>query len=667
MKTTLFLVFALPLAAQTPAAPQETTPAKTEAAKTEAPPAPSPAPATEDWISGSVDFGYRWLGTGGDFNTYRSVVNLGQGPKLFGLDLTIQPVSKRFADRIDIRANSWGGDPYNTARIDARKEGLYRFTWDYRNIAYFDFLPSFADPSKERGLFLNQRAFDTFRRTSDFELTLFPGHKISPYVAYSRSGGRGQGTTNITQQSNEYTVPNRIDNHSSLFRAGVQVEMNRWHLTLEQGVMSFEDNQQLLSGASPNFGNLTAPFFGQRLLLTSGQQSYGTTGGGVFTKALFTANPVSWANIYGQFLYSQPHSDTHFTEADSGNFINFATLSFYNGLTNLLDSRARQPQPSGSLAVELRPFRRVRIMESWSTDRLHNAGSAVLLEQLLLSGKLLSADNVASADRLVMNYNQQELNVLFDLTSKLTLRGGHRYVWGDASVPAAFILGSEGTESGVLRRNVGIAGLTFRSGQKARLSVDYEGSPGDRSYFRTSLNDYQRLRIEGRHQVLPSLLFSVHVGFLSNQNPAPGVNLDFLSRDNTLSAYWTPAGGKRIGVLAEYSRTTLRSDIGYRDPGTGAAGLSPYHERAHTGTLATDIALPGRGDVQPKLSLGGSFFKSSGTSPARYYQPFGKFLVPLGKHVQWNAEWRWYALTQPTYIYEGFRSHQFTTGFRLTK
>jgi hypothetical protein len=204
-------------------------------------------------------------------------------------------------------------------------------------------------------------------------------------------------------------------------------------------------------------------------------------------------------------------------------------------------------------------------------------------------------------------------------------------VWGDASVPAALVLGGQGNESGLLRRNVGLAGFTFRSAQKIRLSVDYEGSPGDRSYFRTSLNQYQRARIQARYQVLPALEITAHFGVLSNQNPAPAVNFDFLSRDNTLSAYWMPAGGKRMSILAEY------------------------------------IPLPAHGSMQPKLSLGGSLFDSGGTRPTRYYQPFGKFLIPVGKHVQWNAEWRWYGLTQQTYLYEGFRSFQFTTGFRLSR
>ena len=33
---------------------------------------------------------------------------------------------------------------------------------------------------------------------------------------------------------------------------------------------------------------------------------------------------------------------------------------------------------------------------------------------------------------LVNNYNQAEIDLFYDATSKLMLRGGYRYVWGDA-------------------------------------------------------------------------------------------------------------------------------------------------------------------------------------------------------------------------------------------
>jgi len=58
---------------------------------------------------------------------------------------------------------------------------------------------------------------------------------------------------------------------------------------------------------------------------------------------------------------------------------------------------------------------------------------------------------------------------------------------------------------------------------------------------------------------------------------------------------------------------------------------------------------------------------SSGTRATSYYQPLGRFSLPVHKHVQWNTEWRWYGFGETAYLYEGFRAHLFMTGVKLTK
>src|SRR6185295_6393226 len=137
-------------------------------------PEEKPVPA-ERSLTGSVDLGYRWIsGVGGSFDTYRSIVDLGEGPKLFGVDLTLAQPGNKFFDRAEIHGNNWG-DPYNTARARIVKTGIYDFSADYRNIAYFNFLPSFANPLIDRGVILNERSFDIHRRMANFNLELRPG------------------------------------------------------------------------------------------------------------------------------------------------------------------------------------------------------------------------------------------------------------------------------------------------------------------------------------------------------------------------------------------------------------------------------------------------------------------------------------------------------------
>ena len=52
--------------------------------------------ADDNWLTGFIDLGYRWLtGVGGSFDTYRSIVDLGSGPKLLATDFTIRDSRRR--------------------------------------------------------------------------------------------------------------------------------------------------------------------------------------------------------------------------------------------------------------------------------------------------------------------------------------------------------------------------------------------------------------------------------------------------------------------------------------------------------------------------------------------------------------------------------------------
>src|SRR5262249_5032089 len=190
MRYPLILVLLYPLEAQTPPpaeAKAQIDPKATAAPSAAAAPA-SPAVASDAWFTGSLDVGYRWgTDVAGSFSTYRSVVDLGSGPKLLDAEFTILDPKKRLFDRIEARGYNWGDDPYTTLHVNARKARAYDFNADYRNIAYFNALPSFADPLLARGVILDENSFDVRRRMTNLELNLLPGNWIVPYLAYDRN------------------------------------------------------------------------------------------------------------------------------------------------------------------------------------------------------------------------------------------------------------------------------------------------------------------------------------------------------------------------------------------------------------------------------------------------------------------------------------------------
>jgi hypothetical protein len=633
----------------------------------DASPPASPVPAAESSLTGYIDLGYRWrTDVGGSLDTYRSIINLGAGPKVLGADFSLLDPKHRAFDRVRVRASGWGGEPYQTFHLDAAKSKLYDFSADYRDIAYFDVLPSYADPLLARGITLDQQSFDTRRRTASFHLDLLPGHWLIPYLDYDRDSGRGTGATTFVTDANQFPVPNTTYDLTNLYRGGVRLEFRRFHATLEQGGTTFTNNQNVYQNPTgTNYGDVLTPVFGQTTDLTSLLAAYGVRGTSIYSKGLFTANAASWLDLYGQFLYSVPSTSVNYQQADTGNLLLQSQVLFYTSQQYLVTAASKLPHTSGSFGAEIRPFRRVWILQSWLTDRLHNTGSAASTQNLASAGV---SEQMAAllASSLVTNYNQEEINLIFDATSKLVLRGGYRYVWGDANDAVLPPAGLVSADQAKLRRNVGLGGITFRPTRKLSLTTEAEVASSGGAYFRTSLYDYQKVRAQARYQVLTSLGLTADFTLLDNQNPVPGVNYDYTARTESLSLFWSPGGGKSWDLQGSYTRSALRSNIGYLDPGTLTGETSLYRDNTHTATALFNVKLHHVAGRTPKITAGGSFFISSGSRPTSYYQPLATLWVPTGKKLNWFAEWRYYGYGEVFYLYEGFRAHTVTAGVRFT-
>jgi len=308
-------------------------------------------------------------------------------------------------------------------------------------------------------------------------------------------------------------------------------------------------------------------------------------------------------------------------------------------------------------------LKRMRIFESWMTDRYHDAAYPAFS---ITAGIPLPTGVSTVSPLEVVNYNQEQVDVMYDASSKITLRGGYRHIWGDATTgESPFFDPLGGTEQGKLDRNVGLGGVSFRASQKISFNLDYEGATSDHVYFRTSLNDYQKARARMKYQVLPSLALQSNLSVLNNLNHAPQIQYDFLSRDNSLGVYWTPKSGKHITLVGEYDRSTMHSTIGYLTLPFLTSAVSDYRDNAHTVTAAVDMVAPGT--VAAKLTLGGSMLISNGSQTTRYYQPLARFSFPMGRHLSWNTEWKYYGFQQDFYLYESFRTHLIMTGLKFIR
>lgn len=625
--------------------------------------AAGPAAAQSDAWSGSLDVRNRWVtDVSGSAQTYRSVVNLGEGPRLFDGDLHFSRPGARWADDAYLTLDSWGGDPYNTARFGAAKKGLYDLRVDYRNFVYFNNLPSFANPLLDSGLTLSERAYDINRRLFDVDLRLWPGRRWSPFANLSRSSGAGRGVTTFVSDADEFAVDSDIEDRLLTARAGLAASGKRWSATVEQGFSDFADNQAVYWSGDPNQGNRRTPFVGRDLTLSRLSQQYAVDGGGLFSRAIVQAQPWSRLSLTGQFLYSQPKVDaTQHSEAE-GQLVYLPYLASYSLFSEQSVTQASRPRPSANWSTELRITQRLRIVQSFYTDRFHLAGSAAI-HQLLNVSPELNVDG-ASNPRLALRYSQNQTDLIFEPERRVSIRAGHRYAWGEAMTTAPeFDLRPEPKTQAALRRHVALASAAARLfAGRLRLSAQAEYSPRSEAYFRTALDRYQREKFRVSYRLFTTLTIQGSFTNFSNRNEDPQIDLKTQSRLFSAGFSWAPKGRRDLSLVADYARSSLNSSILAVQLPFFGTDFANYQDDGHAGSLFLHSAVAGGA----RLKAGGSLFVGSGSRPTRFYVPQVELDGQLNERLRWVGEWKWFGFREQSYPLENFRSHVVSAGLRFS-
>ncbi|HEY2017265.1 MAG TPA: hypothetical protein VGH38_27355, partial [Bryobacteraceae bacterium] len=293
-----------------------------------------------------------------------------------------------------------------------------------------------------------------------------------------------------------------------------------------------------------------------------------------------------------------------------------------------------------------------RILQSWMTDRLHNASNAVQ------SGTFVASMLNQS---LATNYNSADTTVIADAGKGVILRGGYRYVWGDAFDTVLPAEGIPAVNHESISRQAALGGATWRPIQKLSLIGEFELGTSTGQYFRTSLYNYKKLRAMARYQLLDTLNISADYSILSNKDPNLSSAYKYLNHRESATLIWTPKK-KNYNLEATYEHCGYHSQISYLNPELLTPDLSVYTEYCH-GVTALLHAAYGKVEV----SGGGAVSLVSGSRPTAYYQPTARASYAVRKNMGLFAEWRYYGLSEAFYVFESFRAQTLTAGLRFTR
>jgi len=196
---------------------------------------PTPAAPAEDGINSggyqihsSVELGYRSNNVTGSTDMYDTLVNLQTGPRILDQTLTMQSLNHQgfLFDDLYLNSFGWGGDPNNALRLRADKNKWYNLQGSFRrdqNFSDYDLLANPLNPSTSTPAIpaLNSpHLFDTTRRMSDVDLTLFSQSRVSFRFGYSHNNMTGPSYSSVHEGTEGLLLQNWNTTMNS-YRLGV--------------------------------------------------------------------------------------------------------------------------------------------------------------------------------------------------------------------------------------------------------------------------------------------------------------------------------------------------------------------------------------------------------------------------------------------------------------
>jgi opacity protein-like surface antigen len=232
-------------------------------------------------IKQSIEFGYRFTNVNGSQDTYDTMVNLQQGPRLLGFTTEFRSLDHHgaFFDDLYFSSFGYGGDPNDVSQIRISKNKWYSFNgmfrqdqnhWNYSLLANPlnpntpvpnappNFNPIINAPANVLGTSLigtSPHAFDTRRNMQNYNLTILPESKIRFRLGYDQNTVYGLGDSTFHEGAEQYLLQNN-SYHLQQYRLGVDFRfLVRTTLSYDEiwtnfrnDLSSTDENQQFSPG-----------------------------------------------------------------------------------------------------------------------------------------------------------------------------------------------------------------------------------------------------------------------------------------------------------------------------------------------------------------------------------------------------------------------------------
>ena len=559
---------------------------------------------------------------------YDTLVNLQSGPRFLDETLSMQSLDHQgfLFDDLYLNSFGWGGDPNNALRLRADKDKWYNLHGSFRRDQYFSDYNLLANPlnppnSNPSIPALNSpNAFDTTRRMSDVDLTLFPQSRLSFRVGYSHNNMTGpsfssvhEGTEGLLLQPwnttmNSYRMggdwriaPRSVlsyDQFLDFYKGDTDTQLASFAPALlpgggpvELGLSIDTVNKEPCAG-TPAGASLIDPTGTLTNVTCSAYFSY------LRNQRIRTSTPTERfglrssyfprLELSASFAYSDAQMNTPLAEAFNGLLTRTSTRAFLGtGITgasrisDVLDLGATAHLTKHLRLIEKFYFWAYRIPQYGNFSEVDsdcpNTKACTLLTPLSATAPTTTPTLTQSSFNQSLKRNQTEL--AWDISKKAGARIGFRY--GDrvfnlfnnfSGVETFNAFTTTGEDQFVVHEDTALLGFWARPTPALRLNFDFEHTNYDHVIVAMAPRKESRYRFQTTYNPRPWAVLGGSVNILEDAN---GYSLsDYVghNRNYGLTAALTPRENFGLDMAYNYNDVIQNALICFNDtPPTGVS------------------------------------------------------------------------------------------------
>lgn len=655
----------------------------------------------------SIDLGGRVVDTSGSSEMYATLVNLQSGPRILSQSLDMHAMagtSHVLFDNLTFSNSGYGGDPYNVTTLRVSKGRLYNFQGLFRrDRQYFDY-DLLGNPLVPTGLVSNgytfpqvtsaPHSFNTVRRMTDVNLTLFPASKLSFRTGYSQNINQGPSYSSQHNGADVIFFQNWRNSTDSWLGAVDWKPISKTRLTFEENVTHYKgDTDWQLAGLNLQLSNGTPVTLGFDNVAVP---SCGDGNPPIITTATTPPTANATCNGFLQYFRTAPTRTLFPTEefrfqsssiknvqmngsfSYTGGSMNLpAYTEFFNGsdrgtrafTTNGADT-AQRINVSADFGIVWQITEKFSLSDQFDFLNFREPALSNLSEVDQLGTSLLIPPGPAqppvvtfAPTFLGMKTETNTLTATWDPIPIASISLGYRYQ--ERFIRWVMPLATDALANGTsyifpIYENAGILGFSLQPGRQWRLNARIEASYDDRAYTQISPRQLYRYHFQTRYRPKEWATITATFNDLERRDNITLVNHRDHFRNISLGAAIMPNPRYGLDFNYGYSDVFSRTTICYATAATIGPAPADCGTNTNLGTGYYDAptqyaSIGGTYSPVKKLRVSGGYRISAVNGTTELLNPLAVYGSLQSKYQSPYADVAW--TVHPGLVVKGNWNH----------